>query len=576
MRTLLLTLFAVALGCSKADLPIEPNTRTTLQVTAITQAGIRIDSANVFVDGSREGFTPFSAQDIQPGLHALRVSRDGYLAHAEQLLVELGRVYVVEAILDPLPPGEGQLIVTVDQDSALVRVMDSNDNVIFETEEQTSVHQLHIGRYRVGAEKAGVVAEQPNIEIETGKTTVVNLTLAQPGQTPTLAFGIALDSVNVGEDFEITWESDGFQVIIDQGIGVRGPNGKERVRCSSAGMKIFTATAYSLDNLTTEIKDSVYISEVVAFPPSLNFSILADSVDFGTPAILEWQTDGHQVVLDHGIGGRGPSGSEEILFQTPGKKVIAATAYGENNLLTVKKDSVFVKEAALPPHPVVMLSTTRRVTVDTAASISWHSQNADYIVVDYVDNPGLSGSAQTTFHSPGIRIVTATAFNQSGYASASDTIEVVVPVIDVVDDILVEANVHVRANAEKDKMKFMKAATFEVEKAGRYEVVSEAWYNSGDVQRNESFFLDISTIRDEFNLPLDPNAGEYKVVPDEPGDPHTSKRASGIFVLSPGTHYVNIYHYGLIAKRYPQFINGKIIGPESVWVLGFKLIYRGN
>ncbi|MFQ6115260.1 MAG: hypothetical protein ACE5NG_14475, partial [bacterium] len=304
--------------------------------------------------------------------------------------------------------------------------------------------------------------------------------------------------------------------------------------------------------------------------PTLDFSVIPDSVLFGEPVPIQWQSDGYQVVIDQGVGIRGPVGYEEVEFANPGKKVFTATAYGEDNLFTIRQDSVLVKEAPEPISPLVVLSTTRVVTVDSLATISWYSQNADYVVVDYVDNADLQGRVNVTFSTPGTRIVTATAFNQAGYTSATDTIEVVEPTVNSVDDIIVPAQVSVRADKGSVDNN---AATINVETPGKYQIFAEVWYNSGDAQLNESYYL---LIRDEFGQehpPQNPNAGIYKVVPDDPGEPHTVSQESGIFRLSAGTHVIEVIHYANISDIYPQFLNGPIDGPESVKILGFRLVY---
>lgn len=565
-----------AIGCSKADLPMTPDPVTTLTVTAITADGDSIDSADVFIDGSMAGHTPFNAQDIQPGLHALRVSRSGFLAYTDRLVIDEGRVYAVEAVLEPLPPGEGQLVVSVNRDSVLVQILDANDELVTESFERAFALSLPPGNYTVLGKKNEEIMAEKEVEIITAQTSVVVLDLRdEPGEPPSLSFSILEDTVQVGEAFNLEWQSDGAQVIIDQGIGVRGPTGSEKVVCQTTGMKIFTATAYSVDDLTTQRKDTIHIAPKSEMPPGLSFDVAQDTVDFGEPALLMWESDGLEVVIDRGVGSRGPQGSEEVNFTNPGKKVFTATAYGAESLFTVKKDSVFVREQQMPPHPVVMLSATRRVTVNEPATISWMSKNADHIVIDYVEHPELTGSQVVVFSSPGIRIVTATAFNRTGYISASDTIEVVEPEVNPVDDILLAADVNVRADKGEDDMKHLKAATFEVTTAGKYRLLAEVWYNSGDSQLNESYYLDISD-ENSVSLPRDPNAGVYKVVPDEPGEPHTSTRDSGTFKLSEGRHDINVFHYALIAEQYPQFINDEIDGPESVKILGFKLVYVGD
>ncbi|MFQ5865122.1 MAG: PEGA domain-containing protein [bacterium] len=488
MKKLWFILALFILGCSKAQLPLAPDQHATLLVTAIQANGESLDPAKVYLDGQLVGTTPYKNEEIQIGLHALRVAKEGFQLYAEQIFIEKEQFYSVEAILEPIPANEGELVVTIDQDSAMVIVKDVNENTVAQSEERESSYLLPVGAYFVSGEKDGFQKVVKAVEVKAGEATVVNLELL-PLQNE-----------------EIT----------------------------------------------------------------LEFSVIPDSVLFGEPVPIQWQSSGYQVVIDQGVGIRGPVGYEEVEFANPGKKVFTATAYSEDNLFTMRQDSVFIKEAPEPILPVIVLSATRVATVDSIATISWYSQNADYLIVDYVDNADLQGSVEITFSTPGIRIVTATAFNQAGYASATDTIEVVAPAVNWVDDIIVPAKVSVRA--DKDCVD-NNAATIRVQTPGKYQVFAEVWYNSGDAQLNESFYL---LVRDEFGQehgPQNPNAGIYKVVPDDPGEPHTVSQESGIFSLSAGTHVIEVIHYATISDIYPQFLNGPIDGPESVKLLGFRLVF---
>jgi hypothetical protein len=399
--------------------------------------------------------------------------------------------------------------------------------------------------------------------------------LGTVSEPPSLTFSIAQDTVTVGESIDLSWQSNGWQVVIDQGVGVRGPNGSDNVIVSTLGMRVYTATAYNQDNLTTEKKDTVYVVDAVINGPSLDFNVVEDSVMFGEPVHLEWQSDGYQVVIDNGVGQRGPFGTEEVLFVNPGKKVFVATAYGEQNTLTFTKDSVYVKEAPLPALPVLLLTASRNVAVDSMAVVSWYSQNADYVLVDIDDYgrvSGLEGNIEIVFTSPGVRYVTATAFNAAGHVVAEDTIEVVQTQLPDVDDIIASANCGVRADKGAAYRVVRNAAQVEIQRAGRYRIIAEAWFNSGDDQLNESFYLEVRGSGGVV-LPDDPNAANRKVVADEPGEPHTSSRDAGIFNLTKGTNEIDLYHYSEISSIDPRFLNGPIQGAESVMVLGFTLQY---
>ena len=86
----------------------------------------------------------------------------------------------------------------------------------------------------------------------------------------------------------------------------------------------------------------------------------------------------------------------------------------------------------------------------------------------------------------------------------------------------------------------------------------------------------IDCVSGQLIAPQNPNAGVFKVVPDDPGKPHTASRPSGVFNLTAGSYRIDLCHYAKIANLYPQFINGAISGPESVKILGFRLEYLGE
>ncbi len=660
MKRILIFVAFMMVGCSKAQLPMTPGTPTILQVSAVDSIGQVLDSTDVYLNGTKVGTTPYKTENLQPGLVTLRLLKENYHIYTDQLVVQQGEQYNIEAVLKSLPATDGQLLVNVNLDSVLVSVFDANNNKVAETQEKRSTFVLPAGAYLVTGEKEGSEPVQQAVQIDAGKSSVVNLTLKSPNyEPPSLDFQIKQDTVQINQKFELTWNTDGSQVIIDQGIGTRGPSGQETLSSPITGKIIYTATAFGENNLTTQVKDSIYVipetftapsldfsivqdsvqinqtfqliwntngnkvvidqgvgtrgpsgRETLSSPitgkiiytatafgennlttqvkdsiyvvpetftaPDLEFSVVQDSVVFGEPVQIQWNSNGFQVVIDQSVGTRGPVGSEEINFLNPGLKIITATAYGEHNTMTSKRDSVFIKEAPAPSRPVIFLSATSTVTVNTPANITWHSQNADYLVVDYVDNPDFQGSEKITFTTPGIRIVTATAFNESGYVTATDTIDVVEPIVDPVDDIIIVQNSSVRADKGEAGMADLNAASFEITSAGTYKVLTEVWYNSGDDQLNESFYLKIQNSSGETKQPLNSNAGFYKVVPDDPGAPHTASRESGQFKLDPGMHSINVFHYAKIANYYPQFINGQIDGAESVHILGFKLVYIGK
>lgn len=408
----------------------------------------------------------------------------------------------------------------------------------------------------LGCSKAELPLESETPEETPRQNTVLKITTIR-------ADGAPVDSAEVYLNGELLGKTPLEQSDV--------PTGLMTLRISREGYEVYSE---QIELVEGQVHSLEVILEPLASPPELSFDVLVDSVIFGEPVPITWASDGYQVIIDHGVGVRGPVGNEEISFKNPGKRFITATAYGVANLTTVRGDSVTVHPAPLPPLPVLILSTTRFVCVDSTATISWYTQNADYVVIDYVGQAAPHGSLELSFSTPGIRIVTATAFNSAGYVTASDTIEVVTAEDVVsVEDIVVPATVDVRADKGPEGYADRGAGSFYVQQSGRYQVLAEVWYNSGDDQENESFYLEIRDERGVTTGPLDANAGVYKVVPDDPGEPHMKTQNCGTFHLPEGQHFIDVYHYAKIAEAYAQFLNGPIDGPESVKILGFKLVY---
>ena len=204
---------------------------------------------------------------------------------------------------------------------------------------------------------------------------------------------------------------------------------------------------------------------------------------------MSWQSNGTQVVIDQGIGVRGPSGNEEIYFENPGWKIFTAIAYGDNQTTTTKKDSVFVNEPQQPELPIIWLAVIDSVEVGNPALIEWHSQNAERVDVDYVQLPGLNGKAEVIFYSEGTRIITATAYNQAGQVTVVDTLEVVTRDIEEqVQPIYISSMAKVAAIHPTVPQVIENAGQAQVLHEGYYRITAAVWYNSGDYQKNESCF----------------------------------------------------------------------------------------
>ena len=126
------------------------------------------------------------------------------------------------------------------------------------------------------------------------------------------------------------------------------------------------------------------------------------------------------------------------------------------------------------------------------------------------------------------------------------------------DVLIVAAERTVRADKGEAQM-HRKVIEYIAKSPGYYRIYARVWYNSGDEQKNESFFLDLKRNDGLIATPQDSNvAGPYRVIPDDPGPPHFSWREAGLFKLPAGRYSFWMHHYALIADRFPQYLNGPL------------------
>ena len=133
--------------------------------------------------------------------------------------------------------------------------------------------------------------------------------------------------------------------------------------------------------------------------------------------------------------------------------------------------------------------------------------------------------------------------------------------------------VGVRADLGESRLHSL-VADVDIPRHGIYRLRAKTWINSGDAQRNESFFVDFRDSEGAAIHPGDSNAGIHKVIPDVPGPAQYIWRDGGTFSLPAGRCSLWMHHYAVISDAYPDFLAGPITGPESIRLVdSLQMIY---
>lgn len=655
-------------ACSKAPLPTMPEDEENsagerfgkIVVTCADLSGTLVDSAEVYLNSEFMGFTPFTKDDIMAGQHALRIQKDGYALYSESVLVQPEIPIFLEAFLEKIPMNKGQLLVTVNEDSAVTYLTNERSEIIDLFYDREKAFVLEPGGYFLKTEKPGFKLVHLAIEIGVDIVVVKNIQLEKVSDPALPEIVLAVpDSIQIEKPALVSWESHNAEGVDIDYIENPGLTGKREIIFHSEGWRYIKATARN-EAGQISVKDSLYVFNPVAAPekppslsisvqpkrvkigenaliawqaanasevsvdyvpiaglngqwqiafdtpgeyvieaqatgpggfcstqdtlivieadePMLQFSVSPAVVEFGEPVMVAWNSDANHVIIDQGIGVRGPSGNEEISFANPGMKIFTATAYGENGTTTTVVDSAFVKEPEQPDEPIVSLFVVDSVKVGVPVKIEWHSMNANRVDVDYVQNPGLNGKSEVVFQSEGQRIISATAYNATGQTTVAETLIVVAEEVGPqVEPLFLPVMKKVCAVHHTGPSSIENASEAYVAREGYYELTAEVWYNSGEYQKNESFFI---RMRDAGGTvyPQTGNAGNDWVVPDDPGEPHLALREVGVFYLKQGTTTLELHHYYTISAQYPQFvIDGPITGAESVEVISVRAEFVGR
>jgi PKD repeat protein len=581
--------------CSKAPLPTEIEntsnsvtvTDTKLIVTTLQENGEVVEGALVFFNGKKIGETPLEFQTGEQGILTIRVQKQHFLIYSQSITIQNEEVVYIEAILQKIPQHQGQLLITMNPDSCQIQVNNSDGATVYQTIGSEAVVLLPSAGYFVEVTKTGYHSVKKATQVVDDNITVENIHLEPLTEATAPQIRLQLDdSAKVNQPVFLQWQSsNALRVDIDY-VTHPGLTGKREITFTTPGIRIITATAYN-QYLSASVRDTVVIySEQPESPqaPTLIFEVTPKVIDFGKPVQVYWQTDGSRVIIDQGIGMRGEQGREEVTFLTAGTKVFTAIAYGNGQLRTVIKDSVYVKKPTDPQLPVISLSVSDSAIVGHPVVFKWRTVNATQVNIDYVGTVGSNGKIEITFETPGKRFISATAYSATGKAITCDTViiynssdpdtanptEPSDPVVG--EPILVPCGVTLAAYHDTIPQKVEEATSVVIQTAGYYRVVAQIDFNSGDAQLNESVFISVKNADGIIQWPIDANAGHYKVVADKPGAPHIANCDAGTFYFSKDTNTFQLYHYAAIAEDYPLFAkNPPINGTESVQVIALQL-----
>jgi hypothetical protein len=372
--------------------------------------------------------------------------------------------------------------------------------------------------------------------------------IEQPNDPLELTLQVNPTTVSVGEDVTISWNSNGDYVELNHGIGRKGSSGSTTLSFSEAGTETITCTAYRDGYNVSEAVTVVVDEEEPIEDLDLTLQVNPVTVSVGEDVTISWNSNGDYVELNHGIGRKGSLGSTTLSFSEAGTEMITCTAYRDDESVT-ENVTVQVIEETLPS---LTLNIDKEVVgLGESITVTWSSEDADYLESNFLDNMPLNGSETLTFNSYGEHIVSVTAYNNNGQITKINTVKVA--------RIDIERTVNVSVDGQNNTFAF-DVLTVDIENAGNYEVFALVDYNSDE--NNESFFIQ-TTHNGNTETPTEPNlVGLYNIVVDERSADGEILKSCGVFYMPEGENGLDVYHYGQISGNHPDYLDGTMSEDE--------------
>ena len=213
----IILLLLMGWGCSKAPLPTEIETENVelekgysmIIISSTDYQGQTVDSAEVYWDTELIGYTPFTKENVEAGIHSLRLQKQGFELYTESIAVDQSQSVYIEALLKKLSLNKGQLFITVDRDSVVTILSNDNDGIVDLFYEREKSYVLDPGGYFLRAERQGYRLFLTAVEVKTDSIIIQNIQMEklQSTQLPDVVLAVA-DSGFVNQPIVVSWESN--------------------------------------------------------------------------------------------------------------------------------------------------------------------------------------------------------------------------------------------------------------------------------------------------------------------------------------------------------------------------------
>jgi hypothetical protein len=339
----------------------------------------------VYIDGQAKGSTPQNLT-LEPGLYTLRVEKEGYHAHEEQVELTPGKTMTVWAQLEPIAP---EAVIDLFEADPLRINRGQTATLRWRTQHAGEVVISGIGGVPSSGSKTVDPRQTTNYVLiarnKEGRQTEREIRITVEIDDPRIvSFLASQTNILRGESSTLRWQTENAQSVHITGIGRVELSGSVSVNPSETAS--YTLIAENEQGANVEKTLTVAVS---ARPPRiLSFRTDRTAIERGESASLRWQVS---EATEVSINGRAVRSSDSMSVNPRQNSRFVLTAKNEEGV-TVTKDLMI--QVVIPEPEIMRFEAVSPIYKGGASILTWKTRNSKKVEITGVGSVALSGTKQ--------------------------------------------------------------------------------------------------------------------------------------------------------------------------------------
>jgi hypothetical protein len=365
--------------------PSKPTPQPEPKVVLTVRSNVYDDT--VYIDGQAQGSTRLDLE-LAPGLHTVRVEKEGHLPYEQQVELRPGENVAVRAQLEPIKPkvAAAPVIYSFDADPPQIN-RGQPTTLHWETQNAELVEIAGIGRVPLSGSRPIEPSQTANYVLiatnKQGRTAKKEILITVVIEAPRIvSFRASPSSINQGASSTLSWQTENARSVHIDGIGRVELSGSMKVRPDKSA----TYTLIAENEQGANIKKEVTVAVSVTPPRILSFQTDRHTIKKGETASLRWQVSDVAEVSINGIKVQS-TGSMAVSPQQSSRYILTAS-----NREGERVEDELTIRVVVPAPEIIRFEATSPITQGGSSTLSWETLNTERVEISGVGSVSLSGT----------------------------------------------------------------------------------------------------------------------------------------------------------------------------------------